>query len=200
MTAKIPVTVWTSSHAKYGGFKRKIKGLFKKSNRFEEPIVVYKGGLKMSFNIAKKIIKDVKSQEGKPQAHVVQLGDNNLRWFENEPEEVMAMFHYLLSEVSKIQKCKIIITTLMPTLQNIENNLETFTKFDQDLETKLNLDPKYDLLDLRKSLKSKNGDIKEKFFKMDGKMAGVHLNEQGAMVLCNQIFNKLERLPRKFFE
>ena len=112
----------------------------------------------------------------------------------------MAMFRYLLSEVSKIEKCKIIICTLMPTLQNIENNLEVFTKFDQDLERKLSLDPKYDLLDLRKSLKSKNGDIKEKFFNMDGKMAGVHLNDQGATVLCNQIFNKLERLPRKFFE
>ena len=154
----------------------------------------------MSFNMAKKIIKDVKSQEGKPQAHVVQLGDNNLRWFENEPEEVMSMFRYLLSQISRIKKCKIIICTLMPTLQNIENNLETFVKFDKDLETKLNLDPKYDLLDLRKSLKSKNGDIKEKFFIMDGKMAGVHLNDQGAKVLCTQIFNKLERLPRKFFE
>ena len=154
----------------------------------------------MSFNIAKKIIKDVKSQEGKPQAHVVELGDNNLRGFENKPEEVMAMFSYLLSEVSKIEKCKIIIATLMPTFQNIENNLEVFTKFDQDLERKLNLDPKYDLLDLRKSFKSKNGDIKEKFFIMDGKMSGVHLNDQGAKVLCTQIFNKLERLPRKFFE
>ena len=85
------------------------------------------------------------------------------------------MFSYLLSEVSKIKKCKIIISTLMPTLQNIENNLDTFTKFDQDLETKLKLDPKYDLLDLRKSLKSRNGDIKEKFFKMDGELAGFHL-------------------------
>ena len=118
---KISITVWSSSHPKYGGFKRKIKESFKKSIRFEEPVIVYKGGLKMSFNIAKKIIKDVKSQEGKPQAHVVQLGDNNLRWFENKPEEVMAMFRYLLSEVSKIEKCKIIICTMMPTLQNIEN-------------------------------------------------------------------------------
>ena len=57
---KISITVWSSSHPKYGGFKRKIKESFKKSIRFEEPVIVYKGGLKMSFNIAKKIIKDIK--------------------------------------------------------------------------------------------------------------------------------------------
>ena len=79
-------------------------------------------------------------------------------------------------------------------MENIENNLDTFINFDKNLAEIL--DPKYELLDLRKSLKSKSGEIKEKFYKEDG----VHLNKNGAEVLSKQIFNKIQRLPIEFFE
>ena len=78
--------------------------------------------------------------------------------------------------------------------RDIENNLDLFINFDQAL-TEI-LDTKYEMLDLRKSLKSKKGEIKEKYFKADG----VHLNKSGAEVLSKQIFNKIQRMPKEFFE
>ena len=189
------VTTWTSSHAHNGDFKKQLKDLFKsKSDRFEKPIVFSKGSLKMSYNISRKIIKDIESQSGNPQIHVILLGDNNLRWLKNDANEVLAMFQFLLSRTKDVRKCKIIVGTLIPTLENIENNLDTFINFDQALSEIL--DPKYEMLDLRKSLKSKNGEIKEKYYKSDG----VHLNRSGAKVLTQQIFNKVQRFPRSFFE
>ena len=116
--SKPSVTIWTSSHGYNGGFKKILKDLFQsKSDRFEKPLVVSKGSLKMSYNISRKIIKDIKSQSGNPQIHVILLGDNNLRWMKNDANEVLEMFQFLLSRTKDIKKCKIIVGTLIPTLE-----------------------------------------------------------------------------------
>ena len=195
MNKKPTISICTSSHVWNGGFKNKIKQVFKeKSGRFQTPVVISKSSLKMSYNMARKILKDVQAQSPNPQVHVIMLGDNNLRWSHSQPEDVLAMFRFLLAKSSKIQNCKIVIVSLISTLENIEEKFQIFVNFDKEL-AKI-LDPKHDMVDLRKSLRSKNGDIKEKLFQFDG----VHLNSDEAKVLANQIFNKLERLPRKFFE
>ena len=150
----------------------------------------------MSHNIAKRIVKDVKNQRGQAQIHVILLGDNNLRKNQNQPEDVLTKFKFILSKTNKIKKCKIIDGTLVPSISNMEENFNTFKKFDEDL-AKL-VDPKYEyeFLDLRKSFKTKKNEIKEKFFKNDG----VNSNNEGADVHSTQIFNKIERLPKSFIE
>ena len=128
------ISIWTSSHDWNGGFRKKIKQVFKeKSDRFQKPVVVSKPSLKMSYNIARKILKYVQAQSPNPQVHVIMLGDNNLRWFHNQPEDVLAMFRFLMAKSSKIQNCKIVITSLIPTLENIEENFQTFVNFDKEL-------------------------------------------------------------------
>ena len=115
----------------------------------------------MSFNIAKRIVKDVRNQRGQAQIHVILFGDNNLRRNQNQPEDVLAKFKYILSEANKIQKCTFIVATIFPSISYIQENFNTFRKFDEDF-AKLE-DPKYELLDLRKSFKTKKNQIKEKF-------------------------------------
>ena len=85
--------IGASSHDWNGGFKNKIKQVFKeKSGRFQTPVVISKSSLKMSYNMARKILKDVQAQSPNPQVHVIMLGDNNLRWSHSQPEDVLAMF------------------------------------------------------------------------------------------------------------
>ena len=57
--SKPTITIWRSSLSKHGGLKNKVKDLFAKSNRFDGPFFVSRGGLKMSFNIAKRIVKEL---------------------------------------------------------------------------------------------------------------------------------------------
>ena len=81
----------------------------------------------------------------------------------------------------------------MPSIENRHNNQHVFNTYD-DMMRKVVLDPKYDILDLSKSLISKEGLIKEKYFKDQ-----VHLNELGGEVVARQIFNKVSKLPNQFF-
>ena len=133
-------------------------------------------------------------QERKPQIHIIILGDNNLRWEKCKKEDVMKMFRFFVPRARQIPKSRVIIASLIPGIEYNEKNNEVFNEFDEDL-AKI-LDKKYEYLNLRKSMRSTKGQIKEKLFKTDG----VHLNEEGNNVLCKQIFEKVDRLPRKFFE
>ena len=187
---KINVTIWTSSHGK-GDFRKKIKEVFENS-KFE-PIVKAKGGLWMSFNLAKAILKDMELKR-RPQIHIIILGDNNLRGERMEKEDVMKIFRFFIARARKIPKSRVILSSLIPSVEHNEKNNEIFNNFDEEL-AKI-LDKKYEYLNLRKSMRSKTGEIKEKLFKSDG----VHLNEDGNDVLSKQIYNKVDRMPLKFFE
>ena len=123
------------------------------------------------------------------------LGDNNLRWFFDKPQHVLRMFEDLLVAARKIENCHIIISSLLPSIENKENCDQIFLEFDRKLKTIL--DPRNELLDLQKSLRNKMGLIKEVLY--DDKQ-DVHLSDEGAEVLSLQVFNKVRRLPHKYFE
>ena len=147
----------------------------------------------MSDQLVNDIINDMEWQHPRPQCHVVIMGDNNLRWLEDDFMDVLTMMTNLVHRARQIPNCHVIISTLMPSIENRHNNQHVFNTYD-DMMRKVVLDPKYDILDLSKSLISKEGLIKEKYFKDQ-----VHLNKLGAEVVARQIFNKVSKLPNQFF-
>ena len=70
MNPKPTVTIWTSSHDHNGGFK-KMKSLVWSSNRFEELFFVFKGSLKMFYNIARKILRHQISSWNPPNSYCI---------------------------------------------------------------------------------------------------------------------------------
>ena len=147
----------------------------------------------MTEYFAQEILNEMRRLEPAPQIHILIMGDNNLRWFQNEPEEILNIYTNFLNQARQIPKSHVIISTLMPSIENQENCDPIFKQFDKDLKTFL--DPKYELLDLSKSLRSKAGTIKEHLYRDE-----VHLNTHGGEILATQIFNKVRPLPYDFFQ
>ena len=65
-------------------------------------------GRKMSYDMARQILKYAIELEkmGRKQAHLVALGDNNLRNYEEEPQDLLKMFEFLMRR-ARIFKGKI---------------------------------------------------------------------------------------------
>ena len=58
--------------------------------------------------------------------------------------------------------------------------------------------PKFDppeLLGFNKSLRTKTGYVRQQLYQ-----DGVHLDEKATQTLAEQIFNKVNRIPRSFFQ
>ena len=152
-----------------------------------------RGSRQMTENFAQEILNEMNRLQPSPQVHVLIMGDNNLRWFEDDPAHILDIYMNFLSQAKQIPKSHVIISSLLPSIENQENCDPIFLQFDKDLKTIL--DPKYELLDLSKSLRTKQGKIKEFLYKDE-----VHLNTEGAEILAKQIFNKVRPLPYEFFQ
>ena len=76
-----------------------------------------------------------------------------------------------------------------PSIENQEKCDIVFTKFDDALKNLVN--PETELLNLNKSFRKRNGQIKKVLYYPDK----VHLNDDGTKVLTQQIFNKVYGIP-----
>ena len=152
------------------------------------------GGRRMSNQLVDTIINEMWWQHPRPQCHVVIMGDNNLRWLEDDYIDIVRMMINLVWRARDVPNCHVMVSTLMPSIENQDINQHVFRIYDEMLRKETIINPKYELLDLSKSLRSKDGSIKEKYFQDQ-----VHLNESGAEVVARQIFNKVSKLPNIFF-
>ena len=155
--------------------------------RFHKPRVDAIGSRWMSDNLVETIIANLWQQHPRPQCHVVIMGDNNLRHLEDDWQNVLRMMVNLVYRARDVPNSHVIVSTLMPSLENHKRCNPIFLEFDERLRHETILTPKHEVLDLGKSLRTKKGLIKDRFFE------NVHLNEMGAKLVAHQIFNKVTR-------
>ena len=111
----------------------------------------------------------------------------------DDPAEVFSIFTYLVTEARKIKNCFLIVSTLIPSVENQENCDGFFNEFDENLKS---LCPPSELLNLNKSfLRSKSGKIIWQLYE-----DGVHLKESGSKTLAEKVFNVVNRIPKDFFQ
>ena len=94
---------------------RKLQDKFRNQERFVGPEIIAKGGGKLDQEIVSRIIQKAKSLSGKPQLHVVLLGDNNLRHLKQGPDEYLELIQNLLTTLKPIPKCHLVLTSLLPS-------------------------------------------------------------------------------------
>ena len=113
----------------------------------------------MSWHLANQIIARMHLKCPSPQVNVMILGDCNLRdsWYPmDDPSELFSIFEYLLTEARKIKNCHLILSGLIPSVENQENCDIHFNQFDQALK---DLCHPSEFLSL-KSFRTKYGKIK----------------------------------------
>ena len=113
----------------------------------------------MSWDLANQILADMRLKHPSPQVRVSILGDCNLRdsWYPmDDPAELISIFEYLLTEARKIKNCHLILSGLIPSVENQENCDKYFIEFDQALK---DLCQPSEFLSL-KSFRTKYGKIK----------------------------------------
>ena len=72
----------------------------------------------MTKFFAEEILKYMESQSPCPQIQVLVMGDNDLRWFHVQPEELYNIFRRFLLGASKVPNSRIILSTLVPSIEN----------------------------------------------------------------------------------
>ena len=155
----------------------------------------------MTNHLADDIIADMKRQAPNPQVHVLVLANNDFNFFKFQ-------IINFLAEAREIEKCRIIVASILPSIENekeyeeplfVEFNMKE-SKSDQALKHESCfrhlLDPQFELLDLSKLFRTKAGKIKCFFYQKDGD----HLNVDGTQVLAKKILNNVARLPKRFFQ
>ena len=110
----------------------------------------------------------------------------------DDPDELFSIFKYFIMEARKIKNCFLILSTILPSVENQENCDIHFKEMDQAL--KLITEPS-ELLGLNKSFRTKSGFVRNHLYE-----DGVHLNKEATQTLAEQIFNKVNRIPKSFFE
>ena len=110
----------------------------------------------------------------------------------DNPDDVFSIFTYFMMEARQIQNCYVILSTILPSKENQENCDIHFKEMDQAL--KLITEPS-ELLGLNKSFRTKSGYVRNKLYE-----DGVHLDEKATKTLAEQIFNKVNRIPKNFFD
>ena len=189
---KPSVTVWTSSHGSSNRYLRNFtKNFFNRQSRFQSPWFDSVPGRKMTPDLVTDILNDIRQRAPHPQLHLLMMGDNNLRHSKEDPREVSRMLMDIVNEARNYQRAYVIVSTLMPSIENINKNNQIFLDFDKDLKKVLN--PRVEVLDLGKSLRTKQGAIKEHLFEDQ-----VHLNQTGAYVVAEQIYDKVMHTPKNF--
>ena len=110
-----------------------------------------------------------------------------------DPDELFSIFKHLLTESKKIQNVVVLLCTILPSIENQENNEAYFLEFDERL--KLLVDSPSELIHFSKSFRDGYGQIKRGLYEDDG----VHLNKKGTDVMAKQIFNYVNRIPKNRF-
>ena len=110
----------------------------------------------------------------------------------DDPDELFSIYTYFIMEAKQIKNCFVILSTILPSVENQSNCDIHFKEMDQAL--KLITEPS-ELLGLNKSFRTKSGYVRQHLYQ-----DGVHLDEKATQTLAEQIFNKVNRIPKNFFE
>ena len=151
----------------------------------------------MTDDLAMEIMDNIRQQSPRPQLHLLMLGDNNLRHLEDDPRMVSRRLLDVVTMAKDVPGAVVMVSTLMPSIENGDANHQIFLDFDSALKqhrTEI-LDPRFEVLDLGKSLRNKQGAPKEHLFEDQ-----VHLNQTGAYVVAERIFDKVVHIPHRFFQ
>ena len=111
-----------------------------------------------------------------------------------DPDELYDIFKYLLTEAKKIKNVVVLLCSMLPSIENQQNNESYFLDFDERL--KLLVETPSDLIHFSKSFRNSVGQIKRHLYQDDG----VHLNSKGTDVMAKQIFNYVMRIPKNRFQ
>ena len=95
----------------------------------------------------------IQKQSPNPQIHILALGDNNLRWFYDDPIDVLLLLRDFLMEARKIENCHVMVCSLLPSIENQENCNRAFLQFDRSL--KIIADPQFEIIKLQKRFRNK---------------------------------------------
>ena len=151
----------------------------------------------MTEHVANQILASMKFNHPKPQVQVLVLGDCDLRdskYPMTDPDELFAIFKYFLAEAKKIPNVVVLLCSILPSIENQQNNEAYFLEFDERL--KLLVDSPSELIHFSKSFRDSYGQIKRRLYEKDG----VHLNSDGTDVMAKQIFNHVMRIPKNRFQ
>ena len=77
-----------------------------------------RGGRKMTKKFAAEILKTMESKIPLPQINIFLMGDNNLRWFFDRPEDLYNMYGSFLMAAAQVPNCRLILSTLVPSIEN----------------------------------------------------------------------------------
>ena len=149
----------------------------------------------MTQALANQILSYMIFHHPSPQIHLLLVGGNNLRgdWYpQDDPQELLELFAYLISEAKSISNCRILVSSLIPSIVNMHKCDSVFMDFDMAL--KALVDPEQEFLDLGKSLRKKTSKIKTKLYHSDN----IHLDNDGTIQITKQIFNRLNGLSYNF--
>ena len=111
----------------------------------------------------------------------------------DDPDELFSIYTYFIMEAKQIKNCFVILSTILPSVEN-QNNCDIHFLKEMDQALKLITEPS-ELLGLNKSFRTKSGYVRQHLYQ-----DGVHLDEKATQTLAEQIFNKVNRIPKNFFE
>ena len=175
---------------------RKLQDKFRNQERFVGPEIIAKGGGKLDQEIVSRIIQKAKSLSGTPQLHIVMLGDNNLRHLKQHPDEYLEMIKSLLTALKPIPKCHLVLTSLLPSPPTNWKCAQVFKEVSEEIKKLVgSKDEHSSFLNLKPHF-IHGTKIKTNLYLDEN---DVHLNEDGADVLAQCIFNHLTFLPKKFW-
>ena len=164
------------------------------------PIFNWRSGCIFTTSLVENIVEDVKSRKNQPQVVCLILGGNNLRDLSRvsptqpqTPLEVCGLFREVLTQLSTIQKCWVVIVGLIPC-----ENEECKPRFKETNQLLLNLSKEFKQTCsfVKTDMLLSHGQIRTELFK-NNESPKVHLSEEGAKKLAAAIYSTLKHIPNK---
>ena len=164
------------------------------------PIFNWRSGCIFTTSLVENIVEDVKSRKNQPQVVCLILGGNNLRDLSRvsptqpqTPLEVCELFREVLTQLSTIQKCWVVIVGLIPC-----ENEECKPRFKETNQLLLNLSKEFKQTCsfVKTDMLLSHGQIRTELFK-NNESPKVHLSEEGAKKLAAAIYSTVKHIPNK---
>ena len=169
--------------------------------RFSQtPIFNWRSGRIFTTSLVKDIVDDVNSRKEEPQVVCLILGGNNLRDLSRvsptqpqTPLEVCGLFREVLTQLSTIQKCWVVIVGLIPC-----ENEECKPRFKETNQLLLDLSKEFKRMCsyVKTDMFLSHGHIRKELFKKN-EHPKVHLSLEGAKLLAGLIYSKIKHIPNK---
>ena len=167
---------------------------FKNHPKFEKPITYGEGGAEINDEVVDFIKQKMTARAGTPTGYIFFLGSNNLRYNQQKPAKVTALFENILIHGAQIEGCHMVLSSIIPTPKTDETSAEPFKEATSQLRALTNkYEDKASFFNCAKFLVSQGAPIIEYFEIHDW----LHLSELGADLVAEMLKNHMEN--RKCF-